>query len=275
MGSRPSRYPKAEWLGNGQSGGGYTSGPWKVVLHTTETAGIPGYQGGATAPHLTYHAAERRWVQHTSFLTAARALRNESGGVQTNRDSVLQVEIVAYTDEDMVDRYGGGRVKVSELTAENLADIREFLLWAHEHFGVAMRWPGKSTKWYSEANAPGFRMSLSEWEAFDGVCGHQHVPENDHYDPGALNWDAIMQEVDLMSLSKWAENAWNWALGLRVMSADSMPKDTLTKEEFAVHLKRYDASVKRHVAKAIAAASVGGATVGALAAEIAQRIANG
>jgi hypothetical protein len=274
--SRPLRYTKAEWLGNGQSGGSFTSGPFKVVLHTTETAGIPDYSNGATAPHLTYYARERRWVQHTSFATAARALRNESGGVQTNRDSVLQVEIVAYSAESMVDKYGGGRVKVSELTEENLADLREFLYWAHEHFGVALRWPGKRAESYGEANGSGFRMSLSQWEQYDGVCGHQHVPENDHWDPGALNWAALMkEEVDLMALSKWAVTAWNWAKSIGVMRDDSLPKATLTKEEFAVHLKRYDVAMRKHVAKVVAASAAGGATVGAVVAEVIQRLSNG
>jgi hypothetical protein len=29
-------------------------------------------------------------------------------------------------------------------------------------------------------------MSAAEWDTFTGWCGHQHIPENDHTDPGAL-----------------------------------------------------------------------------------------
>lgn len=187
-----SRYPKATWLGKGQSGGSMTGGPYKVVLHTTETAGIPTYSGGATAPHLTYYAAKRQWVQHVSFLYAARALRNEAGGVQTNRDSALQVEIVAYSDKNMVDKYGGGRVKVSQLTEANLGDLADFLKWASREFGVKLRWPGKQALSYSQANARGFRMTGPEWDAYGGVCGHQHVPENFHWDPGAIRWSSLI-----------------------------------------------------------------------------------
>jgi hypothetical protein len=30
------------------------------------------------------------------------------------------------------------------------------------------------------------RFSGDEWLAFSGICGHQHVPENIHWDPGLL-----------------------------------------------------------------------------------------
>lgn len=187
-----SRYPKATWLGNGQSGGSYTSGPWKVVLHTTETSGLPGYENGAYAPHLTYSPLTRAFYQHTSFLTAARALKNEAGGVQTNRDSALQLEIICYSNKYIADTYN--RLWVGDLSDENLADIREFLEWAHEWFGVKLEWPGKRALSYSEANAPGFRMSGAEWDSFNGVCAHQHLPENVHWDTGALDWSKLILE---------------------------------------------------------------------------------
>jgi hypothetical protein len=180
--AQPSRYPKATWLGNGYSGGTYYSsdgklGPYRVVLHTTETEGVPGYEGGATAPHLTYDPRSREWFQHTSFLTAARALRNVIGGVQTNRERALQVEIVAYSAGGIAAQ-SAARDYVGDLSPEALGDIREFLIWTRDNFGVEMRWPEKQALSYAAANAPGFRMTNEEWDAFGGVCGHQHVPEN-------------------------------------------------------------------------------------------------
>ena len=35
-------------------------------------------------------------------------------------------------------------------------------------------------------------MSNSEWMAFSGWCGHQHVPENDHWDPGRINISRLL-----------------------------------------------------------------------------------
>ncbi len=107
--SLPNRYPKATWLGNGVSGGSYHSadgelGPWRIVLHTTETASMPSYRSGNTAPHLTYDPGTRIWYQHTSLQTAARALRNPAGGVQTNRERALQVEIICYSAKGIADQ---------------------------------------------------------------------------------------------------------------------------------------------------------------------------
>lgn len=189
-----ARYPKAAWRGDGVSGGSYTSGPFKLVIHTTETSGIPGYVKGGSAPHITYYPRTRSFVQHTTFLVAARSLVNQAGGIQTNRDSALQLEIVCYSQESVVDKYPNtGRVKVSELSAEQLADIREFILWACNEFGIEYKWPEKQAFSYLQANRAGFRMSNAEWDAYNGVCGHQHVPENFHWDPGAINWLALME----------------------------------------------------------------------------------
>lgn len=187
-----SRYPYALWKGDGRSGGSYTSGPWKVVLHTTETSALPGYSNGATAPHITYIAKSREWVQHTSFLTAARALVNGPDPVQTNRDSAIQVEIVCYSNKPLADK-SSARTWVGDLTEANLDDIRQFLIWTNATFGVKLEWPGVQALSYAQANKLGFRMSTRKWDSWGGVCGHQHVPDaNTHWDPGALDWDTLM-----------------------------------------------------------------------------------
>lgn len=187
-----SRYPKARWLGNGKSGGSYLGGPWKVVLHTTETSGLPGYSSGYSAPHLTYDPRSREWVQHTSLLVACRALRNASGGAQTNRDKAIQVEIICYSNKPLADEYSS-RDWVGDLSPAALADIREFLEWTYAEFGVQRKWPGKRALSYAQANSSGFKMSTAQWDNWDGVCGHQHVPEgNTHWDPGALDWGTLM-----------------------------------------------------------------------------------
>ena len=63
---------------------------------------------------------------------------------------------------------------------------------------MKLEWPGKQAFGYGEANESGFRMTMDAWEVFDGVCGHQHVPENTHWDPGALDWGTLMatEEVE-------------------------------------------------------------------------------
>lgn len=260
------RYPKATWLGNGQSGGTYTSGPFKVVLHTTETRTVPGYQSGAVAPHLTFAPASRQWYQHTELTTAARALRNEAGGAQTNRDSALQVEIVCYSAKATAEQVGG--LWVGNLTKEALDDVRALIEWT----GVPLEWPGHQALSYAEANKVGFRLTQAEWDKYAGVVGHQHVPENDHWDPGALDWAYLMRDLDLegddMAVSDWAKNAWDWATGLGIFTKDSNPQDPITVEQFGVFLSRYNNQVK----KLVAGVAAGGVTAGAVIAEIINRL---
>lgn len=272
------RYPKAIWRGDGYTTGSYTGGPWKLVLHTTETSGMPSYtdragRRGGSAPHVTYYPKTREFFQHTDFNSPARALRDAEGGVHTNRDSVIQLEIICYSDESVVDRYPNtGRVKVSELSDRNLEDIREFIDWVAEEFGVDKDWPGRRALNYSQANAPGFRLSNAEYEAYDGVLGHQHVPENTHWDPGGLNWNALLiEENDMSAVSSWALKAWDFVTSIGVMGESSLPKDPVNKEELAVFIERYN----KHVKKLIAAAAAGGASTGAVINEIVQRLANG
>lgn len=185
-----ARYPKAIWKGDGQSGGTYEGRPWRVVLHTTETPGLPGYSNGASAPHLTYLPKTRQWIQHTELTTAARALRNEAGGVQTNRARAIQVEIVCYSAKAIAHQAPATRLWVGDLPATAYADIREFIRWTRV---VPLVWPGKQALSSSQANAPGFRMTMTEWNAFNGVCAHQHVPENTHWDTGAFDWGRLLQ----------------------------------------------------------------------------------
>jgi hypothetical protein len=35
-------------------------------------------------------------------------------------------------------------------------------------------------------------MTNAQWNSFKGVCGHMHVPENGHGDPGAIDIESIM-----------------------------------------------------------------------------------
>lgn len=187
-------YPEATWLGNGRTGGSYRGGPWKVVLHTTETENVPGYSSGKSAPHLTYVPATGEWFQHTSLLVAARSLRNGPDPVQTNRDSAIQLEIVCYSNAGLAEQ-SPNRLWVGDLNARQLDEIKRFLKWTNVEFGVELKWPGRAALSYAEANAPGFRFSISQWDNWGGVCAHQHVPDsNQHWDTGALDWGYLFDE---------------------------------------------------------------------------------
>lgn len=163
-----------------------------IVLHTTETTSWPGYEGGATAPHLTILpvlADERLQVrQHFPFEMSSRALRNDSGGVETNTANALQIELIGTCSKPYADRADA----LHWPTAPEWA-IRELAVIMRELDaklpGVVLR-DAAPRGWLpypkSYGTANGQRMSFSEWRAATGICGHQHVPENTHGDPGAF-----------------------------------------------------------------------------------------
>ena len=223
------KWSGAKWLGNGVSGGTFTSGPFKFVLHTTETRGIPGYNSGRSAPHVTYYPKYRKFYQHSPFTQGARALRNEAGGTQTNRDSVIQLEIVCYSQKSVADRYASsGAIWVADLTDEHLDDIRGFMHWASGEFGIPWVWPERQAFSYAQANARGFRLTGDEFDNYGGFMAHQHVPENTHWDTGALDWATLMAQApggatmnplrkgdkgNMVSLYRKAINAWHVRYG--------------------------------------------------------------
>lgn len=190
-----AKYPKATWLGNGQSGGSYIGGkPDRIVLHTTETASLPGYNNGSAAPHMTYDPKTRRFYQHTPFTTACRALRNTAGGVQTNRWNSYQLEIICYSAKSVADQ-SASRLWVGNLPEHAYQDIAEWIRWmsAQSKVKLTLRLPRPAPLY--GVNSPS-RMSASQWGAFSGLCGHFEVPENTHWDTGALD---IVRLVKLAS----------------------------------------------------------------------------
>jgi hypothetical protein len=125
--------------------------------------------------------------------------------VETNRANALQVEIVCYSDQHVASG-SASRLFVADLDSLALADLRAFCEWAAAEYGVGLFWPGKAALSYAQANAPGFRMTGDDWYLFGGVAGHQHVPENDHWDPGALAWEQIITGGGPTTPGDWEEN---------------------------------------------------------------------
>lgn len=170
--------------------GTYTGGPFKGVLHTTETDGFKPhltlYGGWHTSyPHFT---VEVEWLngrlvahvyQHIPLSRAARALRNLSGGVQTNNDKAIQIEIVwrAGNAQNMpailLDAVGYLMRWIEGETGIKRKSIDDFHYYLPEN-GIQL---GKEP----------WRMSGAAWDAYDGWCGHMHVPENVHGDTGKIN----------------------------------------------------------------------------------------
>jgi hypothetical protein len=194
----PQRYPGAStayWYGTKYPGSAMESNV--IVWHTTEGTSLPSYDGGAQAPNFTakpnWAAQKLDWYQHFDFDVSSRALVNKAGGVETNTLNVVQVEIVGTCDPATHSRWGSTpHLYAPELPDWAIRDLAAFAKWAHDQHNLPLS-SGLTFKAYPGSyGANGVRMNGTQWTNFTGHCGHQHVPENDHGDPGAMPIAAIL-----------------------------------------------------------------------------------
>lgn len=171
------------------------TGEPKGCLHTTETAGKPSYSSWTIPPHGTIVPKPGVGVtvyQHIPLEFASFALRNLAGGVQTNRDRVLQWELVGTCDP--------GRKSTSyrwyEADDNVLRDLyRKVIAPCRDLFGIPIVAPPFQAYPASYGPSSGsnvVRMTGSFFDAYSGWLGHQHVPENTHGDPGAFPWSRMI-----------------------------------------------------------------------------------
>lgn len=196
----PKADAKAQWFGDRYAGGEIDGNV--VVMHSTEGMGWPAYQGGAVAPQLTYHPGVRGWRQHFPLNRSARALIDANGGVATNRGNAIQVELVGTCDPAFYAKWKKNYpdlVLWSDPPDWALDDIAAFIRWCDAEmpkFNPQQRVP---RGWVSYPDSYGLhakqRLTNAEWDSFYGVLGHQHVPENDHGDPGAFPIERLLAKV--------------------------------------------------------------------------------
>ena len=170
--------------------GVFVGGRPKGVIHTTEGKTYAGARGayiasGGSAPHFTVSFERERFEawQHIPLNRAARALARAPGNpIQTNRWSAIQIEMVGYADAEQCKKHDG--LYQADFPEPYLAGIAELMRWVEANAGVGRH--GARFVHYPESYGPanGVRMGGEQWRLFDGWCGHQHVPGNDHGDPG-------------------------------------------------------------------------------------------
>ena len=171
-----------------------------AVIHTTEGTSLPGYNGGATAPNYTavpdFKAKRLRWFAHFPDERSSRALRNLRGGVETNTANAIQVELVGTCDPATRKRWKTEHIFWPEAPEWALRDLAHFVADMNRRHGIPIQGPADVWTPYPESyGAGGQRFSYARWRSFYGWCGHQHVPENSHGDPGAFPWGEVARRA--------------------------------------------------------------------------------
>ncbi len=172
-----------QWVGTSSGAGGpyrHPDAPWRAVAHSIE--GRPGSLPALAyrhlyPPHFWLDPYNKVAVQTVDTDGVAWALHHPPGAVDTNHMHAVQWEIAGYAHS------------LSELTSDQLQWIADKMkpVCDNHHIDVARVIPQVPTAEGSFGVDAPTRMSDTEWASFDGVCGHQNVPANAHWDPGSLD----------------------------------------------------------------------------------------
>ena len=155
-----------------------------LVLHTTETAGMPGFRDGDVAPHYVYAPQTREWTRLAEYEDGyVGTLKGHTTGGHGNCKA-FQVEIIGYSNSSYSPWVG-------DFTTENYQDLADFVRWARDRYGIEDAVvPEPLGGWLYGVNSP-YRLTDQEWADFSGLTAHGGVPRNTHWDTGVLNLELI------------------------------------------------------------------------------------
>lgn len=165
--------------------GPYVAAAPKIVWHTTETQGLPIYSG--SAPHFTFNPATGSLWQHIPINRSAKSLEHPSGTVETNHANCVQVELIGYAKD------------TGEWPASQYARIAKLARWIEANHGVP------STCGVNFVSGT-LHLPDSTWLSYAGHLGHQHVPNNHHWDPGLFKIGLVLDTAPERKRRKWARH---------------------------------------------------------------------
>lgn len=168
-----------------------------LVLHSTQGQSLEGAVSTMDANRSWSHDVicprTKRIRNLVPYDQPARSLLHPAGTPQTNNrlPRVIQVEIVGFANRASADAAQCPNAFVlPEATDDELRFIGEYI----RSTGVPFVFPRPFLP-YPESYGPnnGVRLTWDEWADAEGVFGHEHIPGNDHGDPGELNTTRIIQ----------------------------------------------------------------------------------
>lgn len=194
------------------NGGGMAGGHPRAVWHITWDSLRPGGKQPAFdaianylkdvdyCPHLMWDPWTGKVVQFYPANQSARALNNESGGVETNRMGAVCIQIEVFFTPGAV-RDGKKYMTVADTPCKGLPEIVAWL----RSWGIPDAWPSGWPAW------SGNSRSSTTWRTKAGHYAHAQVPENTHTDPGPMPRH-MFQEDDMplsdADIKKIADAVW-------------------------------------------------------------------
>lgn len=155
----------------------------KFVWHTTEGASFDGadstLRGNGDEPHFLIDMHTGKVIQYVALSQYSKSLRHPGGTPETNRAGCIQVEILGFASE-----------------SPNWTDAQMRKLAA---LAVLVEHRVSIPRMHPYIFAPGHRATPQGFITAKGHLGHEHVPNNDHVDPGKMRIHTLfnlMAEVE-------------------------------------------------------------------------------
>ena len=189
------------------------------VLHTIEgslESGLAVFRSRMATPHFTVgrdRTGRVRVIQHVPLGEPAAALKNMAGGVETNFEGEVQIEIADRSRATpwLPEQY------VTDALAELLVALRRVV-------GIPLTHPFPDNPGRQPWATTSFsHRRAGKWGRVAGWYGHMDVPENDHWDCGWLRWSTLLAaaqgkddspvEGARITEADWEFGRWHHGLG--------------------------------------------------------------
>lgn len=159
--------------------------PRRVVLATTEmhsaSSSFGLYEKFKSAPHLTVELDSGQCYQHLPFSAISQGTKKFiNNPLADGRTIVVAIVGRSANSPDLPLAW-----------LENLGKVIGLLLTEFDIPSVAPEFFDTQLANILAPDAPQ-RMNLKEWADFSGLCGMQHVPRSNRWDPGAIDAEAIL-----------------------------------------------------------------------------------
>jgi hypothetical protein len=159
--------------------------PRRVVLATTEmrsaTSSFGLYEKLKSAPHLTVEVDTGVRYQHLPFTAISEGTKKFiNNPVADGHTIVVAIVGQAANSADLPIAW-----------LENLGDLVGLLLTEFNIPAVAPEFFDTQVANILAPDAPQ-RFNLKQWDEFTGLCGMQHVPRSNRWDPGALDVATVL-----------------------------------------------------------------------------------
>jgi hypothetical protein len=162
--------PFARWQPVDYNGGEYTGGEFRIVHHTTEGSSATGALEEFKKHFAPHFVVDAKTIYQLLDTSVAGAALEHHGDPQTNRLSAVQIEVVGFA----------GKPK----DPATLANVGKLCRWIEQIHNVPRVWPnGFPVPAVNGQDAGHHNRNPIIWAAHGGHYGHEHVPENFHWDP--------------------------------------------------------------------------------------------